>query len=141
MAWGAGVTTLPPSTMNPTVPPLSERLFPLVVLGWLLAAVRLGLDATLPDWPPTMYFGLYLVMPVGLLWVGLTGRWGPIGWWRMVGTMLVLVALVWGVWNSIAYTVGQFMEWTHGRFFPGEDRATLALPRDEAAKVMKELGF
>ena len=28
-----------------------------------------------------------------------------------------------------------------GRFFPGEDRAALALPRDEAAKVMKELGF
>ena len=28
-----------------------------------------------------------------------------------------------------------------GQFFPGEDRATLALPRDEAAKVMKELGF
>jgi hypothetical protein len=34
--------------------------------------------------------------------------------------MVALGFAVWGVCNSVTYTVGQFMEWTDGRYFPGE---------------------
>lgn len=105
--------------MNRDVPTLRERILPLVVIGWLLAATRLVLDFTVPEWPLTMFIGLYYGMPVVLLWVGATGRWGTIGWRRMAFSLFVACALIWGVWNSVAYTVGQFMEWEHGRFFPG----------------------
>ena len=95
-----------------------RRVLPLAAFGYLVATIRLGLDF----WDPerAMWFGLYYTMPVALVFVGLTRRWGPIGWRPMALTMLVLGFLVWGVCNSIAYTVGQFLEWTDGRYSPGE---------------------
>src|SRR5690606_16125760 len=91
----------------------------LVLFGWAVAAVRLALDALWPEGPVTMYFGLYFLMPLPIAWVGLTWRWGPVRWTSMAITMVVVAVLVWGVWNSIAYTVGQFAGWQHGRFAPG----------------------
>jgi len=101
-------------------PSLSQRLKPLIVFGYIVAAIRLALDATAPDFVLTMHLGLYYLMPLAMLVVGLRRRWGTVRWTTMAGTMIVLGFVVWGVWNSIAYTTGQFMEWTHGRFFPGE---------------------
>ena len=101
------------------VPPLWSRLRGLVITGWIIAAVRLGLDAWWPEGPITMHFGLFYLMPLALAYVGLTHRWGPIRWMSMALTMLLLAVLVWSISTAIAYTTGQFMEWSHGRFWPG----------------------
>ncbi|MBK8978340.1 MAG: hypothetical protein IPM29_20755 [Planctomycetes bacterium] len=102
-----------------TVPPLWQRVLPLLLIGSVLAAIRLTLDATVPDGRLTMYVGTWLVMPFAIAWVGLTRRYGPISFRQMAFTMVVVAATVWGAWNVIAYTTGQFMGWTHGRFDPG----------------------
>lgn len=104
--------------LTTTIPPLGQRLKPLVIFGYIVAAIRLALDAVAPEFLLTMHFGLYYLMPVAILVIGLRRTWGPVRWRTTAGTMIVLAFLVWGVWNSIAYTTGQFMEWTHGRFAP-----------------------
>ncbi len=105
-------------TMTDTTPSLAQRVFPLVVFGYLVAAIRLGLDFM--DREIAMYFGLYYMMPVAYLVAGRKRLWGVCGWKTMAGTMMVIGVLVWGVTDSIVYTLAQFMEWTDGRFFPGE---------------------
>lgn len=95
-------------------------MLPLFVFGSVISAIRLALDAAWPEGPLTMYFGIYFLMPVALAWVGFTRRWGAVRWKTMALTMVVVAFAVWGLWNTIAYTTGQFLEWTHGRFFPGE---------------------
>jgi hypothetical protein len=128
--------------MTKSTPSLAQRLKPLVIFGSTVAAIRLALDATAPDFVVTMHFGLYYLMPVAMLVIGLQGRWGPVRWTTMAGTMIILGFVVWGVWNSIAYTTGQFMEWTHGRFYPGEGQdheAARAAP--PAATATAKIGF
>jgi hypothetical protein len=102
--------------MHP-IPPLGRRLRPLLLFGYAVAAIRLGLDFW--DREAAMVFGLYYLMAVAIIYVGVTRRWGLIGWRAMALTMVCLGCLVWGVSNSISYTVGQFMGWTDGRFDPG----------------------
>lgn len=104
--------------MTASIPPLRTRLIPFVVAGYAIAALRLAIDFW--DREAAMWFGLYYAMPVVILWIGVTRRWGLIGWKQMAVTMLVAAPLVFGVCTVIAYTVGQFMEWTDGRFYPGE---------------------
>lgn len=101
------------------VPTLRQRVLPLVIFGWIVAAIRLALDAGWPEATVTWYFGLFVLMPVAIAVIGLRGRWGPIPWLRMAGTMVVVALLVWGIGNAIAYTVAQFAGWQHGRFAPG----------------------
>ena len=115
--------------MTERTPSLGQRLKPLVIFGYIVAAIRLALDATAPDFVLTMCFGLYYLMPLAMLVVGLQRQWGLVRWTTMAGTMIALGFVVWGVWNSIAYTTGQFMEWTHGRFYPGQG------PDDEAGRA------
>lgn len=100
-----------------TTPPLRQRLFPLVVYGWVIGAIRLLLDAIAPE--QAWFFGLYYLMPVGILYVGLTKKWGEVRWTQVAGAMVVLALATWLVWNTIAYVTGQFLEWEHGRFEPG----------------------
>jgi hypothetical protein len=106
------------------VPPLSRRLLPLVVIGWIVAAIRLTLEFQAPE--QSMWFGVYYVMPILLIVIGLGRRWGPIGWVAMAATTSLLAVLVWGVPNSISYTLAQFLEWTHGRFEPEVRAAPIA---------------
>lgn len=106
------------------IPPLRRRLMPLVLIGWVVATIRLVLEFQAPD--QSMWFGVYYVMPLVLLIVGVRGMWGPIGWPAMAATAFLLALLVWGVPNAIAYTLGQFLDWTHGRFEPGERAAKIA---------------
>lgn len=98
---------------------MRQRILPLVLFGWALAATRLILDFTAPDWPPTMHIGVFFTLPFFIAYIGLMRKWGRISWPQMALSMLLVGFLVWGIWNSIAYTTGQFMEWTHGRFDPG----------------------
>ncbi len=81
--------------------------------------MRLALDALWPHGPITMYFGNYFLLPLVMAWIGLRRDWGPIGWRAVALSMVVVAAAVWGIGNAIAYSTGQVMEWTHGRFSPG----------------------
>ncbi len=94
-------------------------LRPLVFLGWAIAAGRFALEWIAPD--ASMYFGVYYVMPLVLLVFGLRGHFDGVGFWRLVLCMFLTAILVWGIPNSVSYTVAQFQGWTHGRF--GPDRA------------------
>ncbi len=97
-----------------TTPPFRQRLFPLVLYGWVIGAIRYLLEFIAPD--QAWYFGLYYCMPVAILFVGLSKRWGAVRWTQVAGTMVALAVLTWFVCNSIAYVTGQFMQWGHGRF-------------------------
>ena len=108
-------------TIPTEVPPLCARLRGLVIFGWSIAAIRLMLDAWVPDNPAHYSVGVFYLIPLALAYIGLTRRWGPIPWKSLALTMLMLGLLVWAVPNTIAYTTGQFMEWDHGRFAPGTE--------------------
>ncbi len=105
--------------METEAPTLWQRVLPLLAFGWIVGAIRLTLDGIAPDWPPTMYIGLYFTMPIAFVVIGWRGSWGSIRWGQLALTMLVVGYTVFAVWSAIAYTTGQFMEWTHGRFDPG----------------------
>jgi len=109
------MTDQPPTNV---IPPLRSRVLQLVAIGYVIAAIRLGLDFW--DQDRAMWFGLFYAMPVAILVIGRRRSWGPIPWTSMAKTMVIVGVLVWGVCNSISYSVGQFMEWTDGRYYPGE---------------------
>lgn len=120
------------------VPALLARLLPLLQVGFAVGALRYACEFIAPDY--SMWFGLYYVMPVALLVIGLRGSWGDVPWRTVAGTAFLAGLICWGVWNSIAYTTGQFMEWNHGRFFndpTGE--TTRAAP--VAATTMGKIGW
>ncbi len=100
-----------------TTPPLRQRLFPLVVYGWVIGAIRYLMDFIAPD--QAWYIGLYFYMPLAILFVGLSKKWGAVRWGQVAVTMVALAFLTWFVWNSIAYVTGQFMGWEHGRYPAG----------------------
>ncbi|MHC5063949.1 MAG: hypothetical protein ACYTG5_08240 [Planctomycetota bacterium] len=104
-----------------TTPTLGQRLLPLVLYGWIIGAIRLALEFVAPD--NAMYIGLYYLMPVGLLWVGLQYKWGTVRWTQVAGSMVLLAFCTWFPCNSGAYITGQFMEWQHGRFSPNASAA------------------
>jgi hypothetical protein len=124
--------------MQPT-PPLRDRIRGLTVLGLLVGLVRYGLEFTAS--PYAMWFGVYYVMPVALLVVGVRRSWGDIRWPTLTGSLALLCLLVWGIPNTLAYTTGQFLGWQHGRFHYGgpDDPANRAAPI--AATALGKLGW
>lgn len=120
-------------------PPLSQRLRAPVLIGLSIGLIRYGLEFT--ESPQTMSFGVYYVMPVVLLVIGLRGLWGDIGFGRMLGTIALMCLLVWGIPNTLAYTTGQFLGWQHGRFHYGgpDDPGNRAAPI--AATALAKLGW
>jgi hypothetical protein len=123
-----------------TTPPLAQRIRGLVLLGLGIGLCRYGLEFVAPD--RAMWFGVYYLMPIALLVVGVRGSWGDITWPRMLGSLAVMCLLVWGIPNTLAYTTGQFLGWQHGRFYNGgvEDAEnTRAAPI--AATTLGKLGL
>ncbi|MBL8730617.1 MAG: hypothetical protein JNM25_19525 [Planctomycetes bacterium] len=125
--------------MTPT-PPLAQRIRGLVLLGLTIGLIRYALEFTQSQ--HTMSFGVYYVMPIAFLVVGLRGLWGDITWPKLLGSMAVMCLIVWGIPNTLAYTTGQFLGWQHGRFYHGgtEDAEhTRAAPI--AATTLGKLGW
>ena len=118
--------------MTPT-PPLRKRIGWLATAGLAIGLVRLVLEFVAPA--QSMYFGVYYLMPVLLVAVGVTQFWGDITWKVMFGSILALCLIVWGIPNTLSYTIGQFQEWTHGRFAEGR-----AAPIAESAAAKIGLG-
>ncbi|MSR75945.1 MAG: hypothetical protein EXS14_10810 [Planctomycetes bacterium] len=124
-----------------TKPPVWPALKPLVIFGWTVAALRLVFEfvaATRPDLQPyTMYFGIVYVMPVALLVAAWRKTFAEFTFGRLALAMWVLALLTWGLPNAISYTVGQFQEWTFGRFHGiGHNAHTLPV----ADTVLSKLG-
>lgn len=103
--------------------PILAVVRPLLLAGWAIAAVRLGLDAFAPAL--SMWFGVYYLMPVVAFVVGRGGAFDGVRWPRFALCMIVTGALVWGVPNLISYGTAQFAGWTHGRFQPNERSAPI----------------
>jgi hypothetical protein len=122
-----------------TIPPLGERIRGLVLVGLAVGLVRYALEFTAS--PYAMWFGVYYVMPIALVAVGLRGSWGPITWPKVLGSTALMCLFVWGIPNTLAYTTGQFLGWNHGRFHYGgeDDPATRAAPI--AASALGKLGL
>ena len=122
-----------------TVPPLRQRLLPLVAVGLAVGLARYVAEFVAPG--QAMYVGIYYVMPIAFLVVGLRDGWGPIRWPALLGTMALLCAIVWGVSNTLAYTTGQFLGWQHGRFHNGgpDDPTNRAAPI--AATALGKIGL
>jgi len=120
---------------TPTTPPLLHRVRLLAAIGLPVALLRYACEFFAPD--VSMYFGVYFLMPVLFLVIGMQGAWGAIRWPALLGTMALTCLIVWGIPNTLAYTTGQFLEWNHGRFhFNGwEDDATRAAPIADSAAM------
>ncbi len=103
---------------------MRERLAPLVLIGWTVAAIRLVLEFAAPE--ESMFFGVYYAMPVALLWAGMTGRFRGVRVPHYLLGIFVVALLVWTVPNAITYTLGQFLGWEHGRFQPAVQSAPIA---------------
>jgi len=101
--------------MQPT-PPLGQRLLPLVLFGLGVGLLRYALEFLAPL--QAKYVGVYFLMPLALLVIGIRGTWGTIRWPALALTMLLMCLMVWGIPNTLAYTTAQFEGWTHGRFDP-----------------------
>jgi hypothetical protein len=104
-----------------TTPALGSRIRGLALLGLAVGLIRYALEFAASD--AAMWFGVYYVMPVAILVVGLRRTWGDIRWPTLLGTMLVLCLIVWGIPNTLAYTTAQFEGWQHGRFAPDRSAA------------------
>lgn len=125
--------------MLPPTPPLGQRIRGLVVFGLAVGLIRYVLEFVAPE--QAWWFGVYYLMPIAFLVVGVRGTWGPIRWLPLLGTMFVVALIVWGIPNCLAYTTGQFLEWSHGRFYnAGPDgEGTRAAPI--AATALGKIGW
>ena len=98
-------------------PSLWSDIRGLVFFGWAVAAIRLLLDFVAPE--QSMFFGVYIMMPLAYLYYGLKGKWDHLPWLRVAGSLLAVVFLVWFIPNLISYTTAYFVGLEHGRFSPG----------------------
>lgn len=123
--------------MKDAIRSVGRAVFPLIIIGWAVAAIRLVLEFVAPG--AAMYFGVYFVMPIVFAYFGFaTPRFH--GWrWRLIPLAAVMIAI--GVWllpNAVAYTLAQFMEWDHGRF--AADRS-VPLAESPARKILSGVGI
>jgi hypothetical protein len=90
---------------------------PIVWVAWVLAALRLTLEAAhLADsW--TFAVSVYYGVATLLLFCGITGQLDHLRWKRLLLGSVVLGVLCFGVPNAIAYTTAQLAGWEHGRFY------------------------
>jgi hypothetical protein len=118
-------------------------LRPIVYLAWLVAAVRLAIDATLKPAifaAPSMV-SVFYALPLLMIWTGIRGAWDSLPFPKMLAGFALLGLLCFGLPNFVSYTTAQFAGWTHGRFRPpapgkegfGEDKEARAAPIKETA--------
>lgn len=119
-------------------PPLLVRVVPVILVGWVVAAIRLTLDFVAPESFITKCVGVYYAVPLVLAYVGVKRKWGTIAWKPMALSVVVIAFAVWGVGNTVAYSVAQFQGWTHGRFDP---EAALPLVEGTGARLLSGLGM
>ena len=108
----------------------------LIYFGWVIAAIRFLLEFTAPD--QSMYFGVYIIMPLAYLYYGIKGKLDDLTWPRLALGMVIVAFFVWFIPNCIAYTTAQFMAWDHGRFAAAQ--ATPEAAATAIGKIMKGVG-
>lgn len=110
---------------------------PVVVVAWVVAAARLVVDATLKPaiFDPLSLASVFYVVPLLLLWIGVSGTWDSLSYGRMLGAFLFIAVACWTIPNSATYTIGQFQGWTHGRFKPPRPEYVSSGERDPEARA------
>lgn len=108
---------------------LVARLRWIVVIAWIVAAIRFGLDFRQQEDPIFMTgsfrvqlsVGVYYVMLPLLLIGALSGTFDGLSYGKLVLSMLLLGILCWGIPNVVIYATAQFKGWQHGRFHYDDD--------------------
>ncbi len=118
---------------------------PVVLFGWVVAALRLLLDwcaSTRPSLQPlTMFVGVYALMPLGIAVATWKGRFDGFRWRRLALAMWLVALLCWGLPNAVAYSAGQFGGWDFGRFVgTGEEARTAPIQDGTALKLLAGAG-
>jgi hypothetical protein len=123
-------------------------LKPVIYVGWVVAAIRLAVEALTTDLNYVATASVYAAVFVLFLFAGFTGQLDALIWKRLPLAALVLGVACWLLPNTITYGIAQFQGWTHGRFaFDREHRdlqerfVAQGLTEDEAeTKANAELG-
>ena len=102
--------------MNDQTPTRWQILRPIVLALWATAAIRLVLDATVPE--KAFLFGTFFMTPVVLLVLGPRGALPTLPWKRMASTAFLIGPLVFSVANLVSYGAAAALGWDHGRFDP-----------------------
>ena len=113
---------------------------PIIWVLWMVAAARLAMDTNTDNEKPAYMMSVYAGSAILFLYNGITGAMDHIGWKRLLLGALTVAVMCWMIPNTIAYTVGQFAGWTHGRFYvdpqdtePGEVKEELGNSKSRAA--------
>lgn len=143
----------PPSSSEPNrqevmIKETFQALKPIIYAAWIVAILRLITEALTTDLNIVAMMSVYMTIWVLLLYSGITGLLDQLVWKKLFVGAGILAVCCWFVPNSIAYTVAQFQEWNHGRFYVSEEHDALsALYRDEGlgmfeagSKATEELG-
>lgn len=93
---------------------LWSRIQGLVIFGWIVALIRLLLEVVAPG--QSMFFGVYWMMPIAYLYMGLSGKWDDLSWPGVAKTIVIVAFLVWCLPNAVSYNIAAFAGWEHGRF-------------------------
>jgi len=103
--------------MMQTIREVARELRPVIIVAWILAAARLVADHVTEDpgltWGISVYFGVFTM----LLFCGMTGVLDHLLWKRALLGGVVLAVLCWFVPNTVSYTLAQFTNPGHGRFY------------------------
>ncbi len=98
-----------------------RTLKPVVYTAWVVAAVRLVLDATSTDPNMIASASVYTAVFVLFLFSAFTGFLDRLAWKGVFVGALMLGVLVWFAPNLISYTVAQFQGWNHTRYYVDQE--------------------
>ncbi|MBK6942714.1 MAG: hypothetical protein IPH13_21275 [Planctomycetes bacterium] len=112
------------STLRNTI----SILKPVIFVSWVVAAGRLFAEACTTDMNFLGMLSVYGVIAFLFLYSAFTGAFDALGWKGVFVGSLVLTVSCLFVPNAIAYTVGQFRGWNHGRFQFDAEHAAIQKP-------------
>ncbi len=113
-------------------------LKPLIFVCWIVAAVRLVVEARTKDVNVVAMVSVYATVFVVFLFAGFTGQFDRLRWKGLFIAPLVLGIACWTVPNFIAYSIGQFAGWNHGRFLVDAEHYAIQKPLIEGGMSIFE---
>ncbi len=123
-------------------------LKPVIWTSWIVAAIRLAIEARTTDMNVVAMFSVYATIVVLFLFAAFSGALDALAWKPLFVGALLLGVLCFGIPNTISYAVAQFEGWSHGRFYSDPDATKLLRKYQDAGdgfwkareKAQAELG-
>lgn len=112
------------STLTRTI----SILKPVIFVSWVVALGRLVAEACTTDMNFLGMLSVYGVIAFLFLYSAFTGAFDALGWKGVFVGSLVLTVSCLFVPNAIAYSVGQFQGWNHGRFHVDAEHYVIQKP-------------